>query len=65
MIDHLVTVEYALITAFIGAYLGALYLTSGNLLVPIVTHAVYDFLALFYLFRLSSLPAEHAENTAE
>jgi membrane protease YdiL (CAAX protease family) len=34
-----------------GAYLGGLWQTSGNLLVPIVAHAVYDFAVLCVLLR--------------
>ncbi len=48
---HLVTGTYGIIAAIIGAYLGLLWLASANLLVPVVTHAVYDFLALVYLVR--------------
>jgi membrane protease YdiL (CAAX protease family) len=32
-------------------YLGWLWLASGNLLAPIITHGLYDFLALAYLTR--------------
>ena len=46
---HLVTKTYALIATFIGAYLGVLWIVVGNLLAPIATHAVYDFVALAYL----------------
>lgn len=45
-LPHAITLTYAVITAAIGGYLGWLLLASGNLLVPIVAHAVYDFLAL-------------------
>ncbi len=48
---HLVTLAYAVIAAAIGAYLGVLWLLSGNLLVPITTHAAYDFVALLYFIR--------------
>lgn len=39
---HLITPTYAVIATFIGFYLGALALWTGNLLVPIAAHAVYD-----------------------
>ena len=45
---HLVTKTYAVIATLIGAYLGVLWLAAGNLLAPITTHAVYDFVALVY-----------------
>ena len=49
---HLITWTYALIVAFIGAYLGLLLIWTGNLLTPMITHAVYDFIALVYFLRL-------------
>jgi membrane protease YdiL (CAAX protease family) len=48
---HLVTKTYALIAALIGAYLGILWIVVGNLLAPVATHAVYDFVALAYFLR--------------
>jgi membrane protease YdiL (CAAX protease family) len=48
---HLLTWTYAIIAAFIGAYLGMLWIGTGNLLTPMITHAVYDFAALVYFFR--------------
>lgn len=48
---HPISRFYVVFAAAIGAYLGWLWLASGNLLVPIVTHAVYDFAALVYLTR--------------
>lgn len=44
---HWRTAFYALITGFVGAYLGVLFWFTGNLLTPIVTHALYDFIALW------------------
>lgn len=35
--------------AAVGGFLGVLYLDSGNLLVPMSIHGVYDFLALVYV----------------
>ena len=48
---HFLTPAYALLAAAAGLYLGTLFLLQGNLLVPIVTHALYDFVALTYLVR--------------
>jgi uncharacterized protein len=48
---HLVTKTYAVIAIFIGAYLGVLWLAVENLLAPITTHAVYDFVALVYFLK--------------
>jgi membrane protease YdiL (CAAX protease family) len=49
---HLLTWTYAIIAAFIGAYLGLLWIWTGNLVTPMVTHAVYDFVALVYFLRV-------------
>jgi len=49
---HWVTPTYALLAGIVGAYLGGLLLMSGNLLVPIVAHALYDLVALTLLVRL-------------
>jgi uncharacterized protein len=48
---HLITWTYAIIAAFIGAYLGLVWIWTGNLLTPMITHAVYDFAALVYFLR--------------
>jgi membrane protease YdiL (CAAX protease family) len=46
---HLLTATYAVIVTLAGAYLGTIYLMTGNLMVAIMAHAVYDFIALWYL----------------
>lgn len=51
---HSITVSYMVMATLMGAYLGWLWIDSGNLLVPIATHAVYDFLALVYLAKMRS-----------
>jgi len=48
---HPITTVYAVLAGLIGVYLGWLLLASGNLLIPIAAHAVYDFLALVYLVK--------------
>ena len=48
---HAVNVAYAVLAALMGLYLGWLWMATGNLAVPIVAHAVYDFLALVYILR--------------
>jgi membrane protease YdiL (CAAX protease family) len=48
---HPITPGYILLATLLGAYLGALWIYSGNLLSVMVAHAVYDFLALLYLLR--------------
>jgi membrane protease YdiL (CAAX protease family) len=49
---HHVTRTYALLASLIGLYLGGIWLATGNLLVPILAHALYDFLALMYFVNV-------------
>ncbi len=46
---HAVTPAYAILAAVLGAYLGWLWQATGNILTPIIVHALYDFLVLYYL----------------
>lgn len=50
---HFVTLTYALLAGAMGAYLGWLLDAPGerNLLAPIITHALYDYLAFLVLVR--------------
>jgi membrane protease YdiL (CAAX protease family) len=48
---HCITPTYAVLATLIGVYLGAWWLATGNLLVVIVAHGLYDFVALVYLLR--------------
>ena len=48
---HLVTPTYALLAGIIGAYLGTLVFVTGDLFAPILSHALYDYVALRYLVR--------------
>jgi hypothetical protein len=48
---HRITWLYALLATLFGLYFGLLYLLTGNLLTPALTHALYDFLALSLLLR--------------
>jgi hypothetical protein len=49
---HSITPAYAILAGLVGLYLGGLWLLCGNLLAPILTHGVCDFLALVYLVRV-------------
>ncbi len=49
---HWVNAAYAVLAGLIGVYLGVEWLLSGNLLAPILTHGIYDFLALLYYLRM-------------
>lgn len=50
---HWLTLTYAVLAALIGAYLGAVYFLTDNLLVPIVAHSTYDAVALWVLARMN------------
>lgn len=50
-LGHLITPTYAVLAGLLGLYLGELLLSYDNLLVVIVVHALYDFVALIYLIR--------------
>jgi hypothetical protein len=51
-VAHWLTMSYAVFATLIGVYLGILFLFTENLLAPIVTHALYDVVALSVLVRL-------------
>lgn len=57
---HWVSRSYMLFACLMGLYLGLLYWRTDNLLVPIIIHALYDFLALRMLLR--QLPVAHQES---
>ena len=57
---HFVTATYAVLAGLIGLYLGWLFLRTGNLLVPIVVHALYDFVALSILVQRTKAQADAA-----
>lgn len=48
---HWVSSAYAIVATAMGLLLGGLLLVTGNLLAPMVAHALYDFLVLRYLCR--------------
>jgi membrane protease YdiL (CAAX protease family) len=49
---HAITIAYTVLATLMGAYLGWLFLFTGNLLPAIIAHAVYDFTALVILLRM-------------
>jgi len=51
---HALTRMYVVVCIVIGFYLGGLFLVTENLLVPVIIHGLYDFVALVYLTRKSS-----------
>jgi membrane protease YdiL (CAAX protease family) len=48
---HPITPGYILLATLLGAYLGAVWILSGNLLTVMIAHGLYDFLALVLLLR--------------
>ncbi len=48
---HFVTPAYAALAAGAGVYLGWLYFLSGQLVMPILVHGLYDSVALIYFVR--------------
>lgn len=48
---HCVSRAYFLVTTVIGFYLGLIYIWTGNLLIPILIHALYDWFALRYYLQ--------------
>ena len=52
---HAVSLAYFVIATLMGLYLGWIYLQTGNLLIPIIVHALYDWIAIrYYLHRRRS-----------
>ena len=59
---HAITPTYALLATLASLYFGYLYQTTGNLAVPITTHALYDVGALMYAhWTVSRLTKEEQE----
>ena len=55
---HPISISYIVIAGFLGIYLGGIWMFNGNLLTAMVTHALYDFVALGYLIRVRAREAE-------
>ena len=50
-VGHWLSSSYAVLATLIGAYLGLVFLLTGNLLAPMIAHAAYDVVALSILAR--------------
>jgi membrane protease YdiL (CAAX protease family) len=48
---HFLTKTYFVLAAMVGCYLGWLFVATESLTAPIVTHALYDFVALAVVLR--------------
>lgn len=55
---HPISFSYILIAAFLGLYLGVIWYFNGNLLTVMVTHGLYDLVALGYLIKRLDRPPE-------
>ncbi len=63
---HAVHRPYFVVATMMGLYFGGLFLHFENLAVPIIVHAVYDFVAILYLrHRLFSRNAPKADPPSE
>ena len=62
---HAVTPMYAALATLASIYFGALYVTTGNLAVPILCHALYDVGALLYAhWTVSRMSADEQKDIA-
>jgi membrane protease YdiL (CAAX protease family) len=64
---HSVTAIYPLMAGLLGIYLGVLYqfAGAGNMLIPTITHGLYDFIAFLIVRRTYRMQqAENAESDA-
>jgi len=64
-ICHAITAAYLVLATLLGAYLGGLFLMTGNLMPAVLSHALYDFIALVVLLRLRSPPASLPQGPVE
>ncbi len=50
---HAISPAYFLLATLMGLYLGLLYQQTGNLLIPCLVHALYDWVAISWYLRTS------------
>ena len=67
---HAITFSYVVLATLVGVYLGCVWLWADhNLLAIVITHALYDFIALLWLLRgpgaAEALDALHARQHAD
>ncbi len=48
---HAITPAYFILATIMGLYLGLLYQLTGNLLIPCLVHALYDWAAITWYLR--------------
>ncbi len=62
---HWLTPTYAVLATLMGAYLGAIWLWTDNLLVPVIAHGLYDLIALVTLTRRRAPTAQEETEQLE
>ena len=63
---HAVTPVYALLAALASFFFGYLYISTGNLAVPMICHAVYDVGALMWAhWTATALPSKEQDDILE
>ena len=55
---HYISRTYVVFATALGALFGVLYAWSGNIAVPVIAHAAYDFIALWYIYRKPGATAQ-------
>lgn len=50
-LGHLITPTYGVIAFFMSIYFSLLLVFSGNILIPIIAHAMYDYCVIQYLLK--------------
>jgi hypothetical protein len=60
---HYISFAYAVYATIIGAYLSMLLIVTDSLWVPIVVHAVYDFIGLYYIVKIHKGPDMEAASS--
>jgi membrane protease YdiL (CAAX protease family) len=59
---HALSRVYIVIAGLMGIYLGFIHIQTGNLLSPMVTHFVYDFVLLGYVIKIYNRSGEVAQD---
>ena len=52
---HFITPGYAVIATIAGLYLGLIFILTDNLLISVITHGVYDFVALLFYLKKNDI----------
>jgi len=60
---HWVSTTYAVVTTVVGLYLGWLWMTLDNLLVPILVHGLYDLVALALILSEPTSPSGRSSDS--